>query len=83
MITNKTKANGYLHTCVSTCINLDKDIKNIGVAFNTAVMTQLKNCSGQSKSICVKAVNYKKPKNESYAYTEESTGSLLDSIELI
>lgn len=80
---NANRAKGYAHTCVSTCIALDKDVKNIGIAFHSALITHLKNCSGQSKAICVKAVNYKKPKNESYAYTEESTGSLLDSIELI
>lgn len=79
----ENRAKGAKHTVVTACINLDKDIKTIGIAFHSAVINQLKACSGQSKAICVKAVHYKKPKNESYAYTEESTGSLLDSIELI
>ncbi len=80
---NENRANGAKHTVVTACINMDKDIKTIGITFHSAVINQLKACSGQSKAICVKAVHYKKPKNESYAYTEESTGSLLDSIELI
>lgn len=80
---NSNRAKGAEHTIVTTCINMDKDIKTIGVTFHSAVINQIKACSGQSKAICVKAVHYKKPKNESYAYTEESTGSLLDNIELI
>lgn len=85
----KKEANNYnrvksaQHTIVTTCINMDKDLKSIGITLHSGVMNQLKACSGQSKAICVKAVHYKKPKNESYAYTEESTGSLLDNIELI
>lgn len=79
----KARVAGYHHTMLSAAIGLDQSRKQIGIAFHSAVIQQLKNCSGQSKAICVKAVNYKKPKNESYAYTEESTGSLLDSIELI
>ena len=80
---NVNRAKGAEHTIVTACINMDKDIKTIGITFHSAVINQIKACSGQSKAICVKAVHYKKPKNESYAYTEESTGSLLDSIELI
>lgn len=80
---NENRAKGAKHTVVTACINMDKDIKTIGITFHSAVINQLKACSGQSKAICVKAVHYKKPKNESYAYTEESTGSLLDNIELI
>ena len=80
---NANRAKGAEHTIVTACINMDKDIKTIGITFHSAVINQIKACSGQSKAICVKAVHYKKPKNESYAYTEESTGSLLDSIELI
>ena len=80
---NTNRAKGAEHTIVTACINMDKDIKTIGITFHSAVINQIKACSGQSKAICVKAVHYKKPKNESYAYTEESTGSLLDSIELI
>ena len=82
-VNNTNRAKGAEHTIVTTCINMDKDIKTIGITFHSAVINQIKACSGQSKAICVKAVHYKKPKNESYAYTEESTGSLLDSIELI
>lgn len=80
---NANRAKGAEHTIATACINMDKDIKTIGITFHSAVINQIKACSGQSKAICVKAVHYKKPKNESYAYTEESTGSLLDSIELI
>lgn len=80
---NANRVKGAQHTIVTTCINMDKDLKSIGITLHSGVMNQLKACSGQSKAICVKAVHYKKPKNESYAYTEESTGSLLDSIELI
>lgn len=78
-----TKAAGARHTAVATAISLMKDYRNIGITFHSTLITQMKNCSGQSKAICVKALSYKKPKNESYSYTEESTGSLLDSIELI
>lgn len=77
------RAAGYLHTVISAAIGLDEFSKNIGVSFHSAIIQQIKACSGQSKAICVQAVHYKKPKNESYSYTEESTGSLLDNIELI
>lgn len=80
---NDNRAKGAEHTIVTACINMDKDLKAIGVTFHSALINQLKACSGQSKAICVKAVHYKKPKTESYAYTEESTGSLLDNIQLI
>lgn len=73
----------YEHTLVSTAISLDEAKKTIGVTFHSAVINQIKACSGQSKAICVKAVHYKKPKHESYAYTEESTGSLLDNTVLL
>lgn len=79
----ETRVKGAQHTAISVAIALAKDYRNIGITFHSALITQLKNCSGQSKAICVKALSYKKPKNESYSYTEESTGSLLDSIELI
>lgn len=80
---NENRVKEAHHTIVTACINMDKDLRTIGITFHSAVINQIKACSGQSKAICVKAVHYKKPKNESYAYTEESTGSLLDSIELI
>ena len=39
----------------------------------------------QAKSVCVKCMNRKKPKNESTEYNNESTeyNSILDGIELI
>lgn len=77
------RAAGYKHTCLSTAIGLDEARKTIGVTFHSAVINQIKACSGQSKAICVQAVHYKKPKHKSYAYTEESTGSLLDNVELL
>ena len=89
LTTNKTTADGmaraaaYYHTLVATAISLDEAAKTIGVTFHSAVISQIKACSGQSKAICVKAVHYKKPKHESYAYTEESTGSLLDNTVLL
>lgn len=79
----ETRANGYRHTVYSNAIQIMKEVKNIGVSFHGNVMQQIKACSAQSKSICVQAVHYKKPKNESSIYTSESTGSLLDNVELL
>ena len=78
-----TRANGYKHTAYSNAIEIMKEVRNIGVSFHGNVMQQIKACSAQSKSICVQAVHYKKPKNESSIYTSESTGSLLDNVELL
>lgn len=77
------RAAAYKHTLVSVAISMDEASKTMGTAFHSAVISQIKACSGQSKAICVKAVHYKKPKHESYAYTEESTGSLLDNTVLL
>lgn len=83
-VSGDQKANNYVHGVYSAAISVDKDIKNIGVTAHGLIINHLKACSGQSKSICVKAINYKAPKNESYAYSEETYGnSLLDSIEMI
>lgn len=81
--TGETRAKGYEHTCITQAIQITKETKNIGIAFHGNIMQQIKACSAQSKSICVQAVHYKKPKNESSIYTSESTGSLLDNIELL
>lgn len=81
--TGETRARGYEHTALTQAIQITKETRNIGVAFHGNIMQQIKACSAQSKSICVQAVHYKKPKNESSIYTSESTGSLLDNIELL
>lgn len=81
--TGETRALGYEHTLITQFIQITKETKNIGIAFHGNIMQQIKACSAQSKSICVQAVHYKKPKNESSIYTSESTGSLLDNIELL
>lgn len=81
--TAETRKNSYKHTVYSNAIQVMKEVKNIGVSFHGNVMQQIKACSAQSKSICVQAVHYKKPKNESSIYTSESTGSLLDNVELL
>lgn len=74
---------GYRHSMLSIAVQVLKEAKNIGISYHSNIMQQIKACSGQSKSICVQAVHYKKPKNESSVYTEEQTGSVLDSIKFV
>ena len=52
---------------------------------STARMKAFNQKRAQAKSVCVKCMNRKKPKNESTEYNNESTeyNSILDGIELI
>lgn len=82
---DENKQKGYKHTLLSAAIQLMKETKNIMIAFHSGLLTQLKNCSAQSKSICVQAMTYKKPKNESglLGDSDSSVGGFLGGIEMI
>lgn len=84
-VTDLTRANGFRHTLLSNAIQVMKEVKNINISFHSALLTQIKNCSAQSKSICVQAMTYKKPKNESGLLDDSdySVGSFLGGIEMI
>lgn len=79
---NVERANNYRHSLLSAAVGVLQSTKNIGITFHSHVIQGIKACSAQSRSICVQAINYKKPKNESTDLFEES-GSLLGNVELI
>lgn len=79
---NKRRANNYKHSVISAAIAIMQIDKNIGITFHSNIIQGIKACSAQSRSICVQAINYKKPKNESTDIFGES-GSLIDNVELI
>lgn len=81
-VTKTTRANNFRHTILSAAVNVLQSEKNIGITFHSNVIQGIKACSAQSRSICVQAINYKKPKNESTDLFGES-GSLVDNVELI
>lgn len=81
-ITKVTRANNFKHTILSAAVSILQSEKNIGITFHSHVIQGIKACSAQSRAICVQAINYKKPKNESTDLFEES-GSLLDNVELV
>jgi hypothetical protein len=82
-VTLSTRAVNYKHSALSAAIQVMQTTKNIGITAHTTAITCLKACSGQSKSICVQALNYKKPKNESTSLEGDYSSSLLESVELI
>lgn len=79
---DKAKENYYQASVLSTAVEVLKEAKNIGITYHSNLIQQQKNASSQAKSICVQAVHYKKPKNESAVFENEST-SLLDTVDLI
>lgn len=74
------KKAGLKHTLCSRYLNVLKDLKTAGVTAQGIGLNTLKACSRQSKAVCVKALSYRKPKNESAAL--EGAG-LLGSIQLV
>ena len=76
------KRAGYMHTICAKNISVRKDTKTMFTTAQGIALNAIKACSRQSKAICVKALTYTKPKNESYAFEEGATG-LLGSINLI
>ena len=71
---NVVTANGIYTDCINMC-----------QLVSSARMKAFNQKRAQAKSVCVKCMNRKKPKNESTEYNNESTeyNSILDGIELI
>lgn len=79
---DKNKIAGIKHTICSKHLNFLKDCKTSTTTAQGIALNTLKACSRQCKAVCVKALTYTKPKNESAAFEESATG-LLGSINLI
>lgn len=77
------KKAGHGHTLCSKAISLLKDSKVIVTTAQGIMLNTLKACSRQSKAICVKALGYKAPKNESAALEEGAVGGFLNRINLV
>ena len=74
---------GIKHTEATKMIEMLKGSRNIIVQYCGIALDCLKACSKQSKSICVKLVGTKdQSTNESYV-SQTSTGSVLESVQLI
>jgi len=76
------KLAGVKHSVATTTIEILKSHKVILINANSVYLSTLKDCSRQSKSVCVAAVNYKAPKdqNEGAMLQYESDASLLDRV---
>jgi hypothetical protein len=76
---------GAKHSVATSVIGIMKSNKEILVTANGVELSCLKAASRQAKSICVAAVNYKKPKsaNEGGMLQEENDSSLLSQIKLV
>ena len=79
------KTKGQQHTLTTKGIRILKASRTMCLTINSVGLQELKNCSRQCKSVCVKAVSSAKVKKvgESGSVTTESSMSLLDGLELI
>lgn len=79
------KIMGQMHTLVSKGLRVLKASRTMILTMNSVGLQELKNCSRQCKSVCVKVVSSAKVKKvgESGTVTTESSMSLLDGLELI
>lgn len=79
------KIAGQQHTLVSKGLRILKATRSMVLTVNSVGLQELKNCSRQCKSVCVKVVSSAKVKKvgESGTVTTESSMSLLDGLELI
>lgn len=75
------KIAGSKHTVVTKGIQLLKSQKTIYATFSSTILQELKNCSKQCKSVCVKVVS--SVKHEAATVTSEGSMSLLDGLDLI
>lgn len=75
------KTAGSKHTVVTKGIQLLKSQKTIYATFSSTILQELKNCSKQCKSVCVKVVS--SAKHEAATVTSEGSMSLLDGLDLI
>ena len=75
------KMAGSKHTVVTKGIQLLKSQKTIYATFSSTILQELKNCSKQCKSVCVKVVS--SVKHEAATVTSEGSMSLLDGLDLI
>lgn len=75
------KKAGSQHTVVTKGIQLLKSQKTIYATFSSTILQELKNCSKQCKSVCVKVVS--SAKHEAATVTSEGSMSLLDGLDLI
>lgn len=75
------KKAGSQHTVVNKGIQLLKSQKTIYATFSSTILQELKNCSKQCKSVCVKVVS--SAKHEAATVTSEGSMSLLDGLDLI
>lgn len=73
---------GAQHSMAVTYIDILKSEKNIITTATGVALNCLKSCSRQSKAVCVAALTYKAPKNESGMLQSENEGSLLDRVVL-
>ena len=74
---------GAKHSIATTVIDIMKSEKSLLVTANGVALQCLKACSRQSKAVCLAALSYKTPKNESGMFQQENSGSLLDNVTLI
>lgn len=76
---------GKKHTLMNKCISFMKSNRSMIIDIDSIALQELKNCSRQCKSVCVKVVSSAKVKKigESGSVTTESSMSLLDGLELI
>lgn len=79
--TEEGKKAGSKHTVVTKGIQLLKSQKTIYATFSSIILQELKNCSKQCKSVCVKVVS--SAKHEAATVTSEGSMSLLDGLDLI
>lgn len=79
--TEEGKKAGSKHTVVTKGIQLLKSQKTIYATFSSIILQELKNCSKQCKSVCVKVVS--SVKHEATTVTSEGSMSLLDGLDLI
>lgn len=79
--TEDGKEAGSKHTVVTKGIQLLKSQKTIYATFSSTILQELKNCSKQCKSVCVKVVS--SAKHEAATVTSEGSMSLLDGLDLI
>ena len=79
--TKDGKKAGSQHTVVNKGIQLLKSQKTIYATFSSTILQELKNCSKQCKSVCVKVVS--SAKHEAATVTSEGSMSLLDGLDLI
>lgn len=83
-VSDSNAVKGAQHSIATKGIGHMKAMKDIQVTLNGVCLECLKACSRQSKAICVKALTYTAPKNESGDVIQnESVTSLIDGIKLV